>query len=99
MIKNYKNAVMNINLQWFIINQDAKRAAALRSKFEKWEQSKDAQDQARQMMIHDENGEVLETAGNLKARFEMLQMQETTPPPLRSKKFVPKRFKVLFIKY
>jgi len=73
--------------------RDAKRAAALRSKFEKWEQSKDAQDQARQMMIHDENGEVLETAGNLKARFEMLQMQETTPPPLRSKKFVPKRFK------
>lgn len=73
--------------------RDAKRAAALRSKFEKWETSKDAQDQARQMMIHDENGEALETAGNLKARFEMLQMQDTTPPPVRTKKFVPKRFK------
>ena len=79
-----------------MLDQDAKRAAALRNKFEKWEQSKDAQDQARQMMIHDENGETLETAGNLKARFEMLQMQDTTPPPIRSKKFVPKRFKVIF---
>ena len=48
-------------------------------------------------MIHDENGEALETAGNLKARFEMLQMQDTTPPPVRTKKFVPKRFKVIFI--
>ena len=47
-------------------------------------------------MIHDENGEALETAGNLKARFEMLQMQDTTPPPVRTKKFVPKRFKVIF---
>ena len=48
-------------------------------------------------MIHDENGEALETAGNLKARFEMLQMQDTTPPPVRTKKFVPKRFKVIFV--
>ena len=48
-------------------------------------------------MIHDENGEVLETAGNLKARFEMLQMQDTTPPPVRTKKFVPKRFKVILV--
>ena len=49
------------------------------------------------MMIHDENGEALETAGNLKARFEMLQMQDTTPPPVRTKKFVPKRFKVIHV--
>ena len=49
------------------------------------------------MMIHDENGEALETAGNLKARFEMLQMQDTTPPPVRTKKFVPKRFKVILV--
>ena len=45
-------------------------------------------------MIHDENGETLETATNLKARFEALQMEESTPPPVRQKKFVPKRFKV-----
>ena len=66
----------------------------MRNKFEKWEASKDAQDQARQILIHDENGETLETATNLKARFEALQMEESTPPPVRQKKFVPKRFKV-----
>jgi hypothetical protein len=74
--------------------KDAARAKQLRAKFEKWENSKDAQDQARQIMIHDENGDSLETAGNLKARFEALKMQDTAPPPLRQKKFVPKRFKV-----
>ena len=74
--------------------KDAARAKQLRAKFEKWENSKDAQDQARQIMIHDENGDSLETATNLKARFEALQMQDTTPPPVRQKKFVPKRFKV-----
>ena len=74
--------------------KDAARAKQLRNKFEKWESSKDAQDQARQILIHDENGETLETATNLKARFEALQMEESTPPPVRQKKFVPKRFKV-----
>ena len=45
-------------------------------------------------MIHDENGDSLETATNLKARFEALQMQDTAPPPVRQKKFQVKRFKV-----
>ena len=73
--------------------RDAQRAKELRNKFEKWEKTQDAQDQARQIMIHDENGECLETAGNLKARFEALQLrqQEQTPPPQR--KFQPRRFK------
>merc|ERR1739844_104934 len=73
--------------------RDAARAKQLRNKFEKWEASKDAQDQARQILIHDENGKTLETATNLKARFEALQMEESTPPSVRQKKFVPKRFK------
>ena len=50
-------------------------------------------------MIHDENGDSLETATNLKARFEALQMQDTTPPPVRQKKFQVKRFKVKILLY
>ena len=50
-------------------------------------------------MIHDENGDSLETATNLKARFEALQMQDTTPPPVRQKKFQVKRFKVKILVY
>jgi hypothetical protein len=73
--------------------RDAARAKKLRAKFEEWENSKDAKDQEKQIMIHDENGDSLETATNLKARFEALQMQDTTPPPVWQKKFVPKRFK------
>ena len=46
-------------------------------------------------MIHDENGDSLETATNLRSRFEALQVEDTTPPPVRQKKFVPKRFKVM----
>ena len=74
--------------------KDAARAKQLREKFEKWEKSKDAQDQARQIMIHDENGDSLETATNLKSRFEALSVQDTTPPPISRKKFQVKRFKV-----
>jgi hypothetical protein len=73
--------------------REAARAKQLREKFEKWEKTKDAADQTKQIMIHDENGDSLETATNLKARFEALQMQDTTPPPVRQKKFQVKRFK------
>ncbi|QQP49114.1 LIM domain protein, partial [Caligus rogercresseyi] len=52
----------------------AARAKELRAKFEEWEDSPDAKDQIRQLMIHDENGESLETASNLKARFESFNM-------------------------
>lgn len=76
---------------WFF--KDAARAKQLRAKFEKWEKTADAQDQSKQIMIHDENGDSLETATNLKARFEALQMQDTAPPPVRQKKFQVKRFK------
>merc|ERR1712027_210741 len=54
----------------------AARAKALRSKFEQWEQTQDAKDQARQMMLTDENGECIETASNLKAKFEALRLLE-----------------------
>ena len=78
--------------------RDAARAKALRAKFEEWEKSPDAADQARQIMIHDENGDSLETAGCLRKRFEALQVmqqqQEETPPPVRrGAKFQPRRFK------
>ena len=89
---------ININIckvYIFYFLKDAARAKKLREKFEKWENTKDAQDQARQIMIHDENGDSLETATNLRSRFEALQVEDTTPPPVRQKKFVPKRFKVL----
>ena len=79
--------------------QEAARAKQLREKFEKWEKTKDAADQTKQIMIHDENGDSLETATNLKARFEALQMQDTTPPPVRQKKFQVKRFKVKILLY
>ena len=82
--------------------KDAARAKQLREKFEKWENTKDAADQARQIMIHDENGDSLETATNLKARFEALQLQDTTPPPVRKeerKQFQVRRFKVKLLLY
>ena len=56
--------------------QNTARAQKLRAKFEEWEQSQDAKDQMKQMMIHDENGSSLETASNLKAKFEALKMRE-----------------------
>ena len=50
------------------------------------------------MMLTDENGECIETATNLKAKFEALRLleeakdkQEQQPA---AKKFAPKRFKV-----
>lgn len=78
--------------------RDAQRAKELRAKFEKWEKTQDARDQERQIMIHDENGECLETATNLKARFEALQLRqnEQSPPPQQQqqqRKFQPRRFK------
>lgn len=51
----------------------------------------------KQLMIADENGDSLETASHLKAKFEALKLleereaQEQTQP----KTFKPKRFKVL----
>ena len=48
-----------------------------------------------QMMIFDENGDTLETAGNLRARFEALQLLQTNKEPGKeSDKFRVKRFKV-----
>ena len=86
-------------MHWYLFFlQNAARAKELRAKFEEWEQSQDAKDQMMQMMIHDEYGDCLETAGNLRAKFEALQMQDTrprSPPPQRpGKRFQPKRFKV-----
>ena len=47
------------------------------------------------MMIFDENGDTLETAGNLRARFEALQLLQTNKEPGKeSDKFRVKRFKV-----
>jgi len=65
--------------------KDAARAKALRAKFEEWENGQDAAEQARQMALHDENGESLQSAGLLRKRFEALQMmqqqEEQSPPP------------------
>ncbi len=70
----------------------------MRSKFEEWENTQDAKDQMHQMMVHDENGESLETAGLLRRKFEALKIHEEeaakTPAPLGQKHFRPKRFKV-----
>ena len=52
------------------------------------------------MMLTDENGECIETASNLKAKFEALRLLEEAESkkqeqqPAASKKFAPKRFKV-----
>lgn len=47
-------------------------------------------------MIQDENGESLETASNLKARFEALKIKEEVEAAEAGEraKFRPKRFKV-----
>ncbi len=49
-----------------------------------------------QIMIHDENGECLDTANNLRAKFEALQMQDTAKAAAKeaAQKFRVKRFKV-----
>ena len=50
------------------------------------------------MMIFDENGECLDTANNLRARFEALQMQTTAKDGGKdADKFRVKRFKVRII--
>lgn len=76
--------------------RSAQRAKELRAKFEEWEQTQDARDQMAQMMIHDENGDSLETANVLRRKFEALKMHEAqaaqTPPPGKPQ-FRPKRFK------
>ncbi len=79
----------------------AARAKALRAKFEEWENTQDAKEQMKQMMLTDENGDSIETASNLKAKFEALKLLEEAEqqpkPPIAAaerKKFVPKRFKV-----
>ena len=52
------------------------------------------------MMLTDENGECIETASNLKAKFEALRLLEEAESkkqeqqPAAAKKFAPKRFKV-----
>ena len=50
------------------------------------------------MMLTDENGECIETASNLKAKFEALRLLEEAENKKQeqqpAKKFVPKRFKV-----
>ena len=72
-------------------------AKALRAKFEEWENGQDAAEQARQMALHDENGESLQSAGLLRKRFEALQMmqqqEEQTPPPEagRRQRYQPRR--------
>ena len=51
------------------------------------------------MEIHDENGSSLETASNLKARFEALKLLEQKEEEEKGKqKFRPKRFKVGTVK-
>lgn len=76
--------------------RNAQRAKELRAKFEEWENSQDAKDQAAQMAAFDENGEPLETASILRRKFEALRMHEekakATPPPMKAQ-FRPKRFK------
>ncbi len=85
------HVVQNLSLCF----QNTARAQKLRAKFEEWEKTQDAKDQMRQMMIHDENGASLETASNLKARFEALHMAEGEVAAAEQKpKFRPKRFKV-----
>lgn len=78
--------------------KDAARAKALRAKFEEWENSQDAAEQARQIALHDENGDSLQSAGLLRKRFEALQLmqqeQEQTPPPEpRRQRYQPRKFK------
>ena len=73
-------------------------AKALRAKFEEWEDSQDAAEQARQIALHDENGDSLQSAGLLRKRFEALQLmqqeQEQTPPPEpRRQRYQPRKFK------
>jgi hypothetical protein len=79
--------------------QNTERAKKLRAKFEEWEQSQDAKDQVmHQMQIQDENGSSLETASNLKAKFEALQVRDQLEgSPEAAPKFRPKRFKVGFV--
>ena len=50
-----------------------------------------------QIMIHDENGDSLDTANNLRAKFEALQMQDKSKEAAKeaAAKFKVKRFKVL----
>ncbi len=70
----------------------------MRAQFEAWEKTQDAKDQERQIqMVHDENGDSLETASNLKARFEALHVREQQQEQEQQEerpKFRPKRFKV-----
>ena len=73
----------------------------MRAKFEEWEKSQDAQEQMEQIMKFDacgENGESLETATNLRAKFEAMQLQEASAEggAAAEKRFRPKRFKVDF---
>ena len=55
------------------------------------------------MMLTDENGECIETASNLKAKFEALRLLEEAENKKQeqqpAKKFVPKRFKVRYAPY
>ena len=55
------------------------------------------------MMLTDENGECIETASNLKAKFEALRLLEEAENKKQeqqpAKKFVPKRFKVRYSPY
>merc|ERR1712038_865971 len=76
--------------------KDAARAKALRAKFEEWENGQDAAEQARQIALHDENGDSLQSAGLLRKRFEALQLmqqeQEQTPPPEpRRQRYQPRK--------
>lgn len=73
----------------------AARAKELRAKFEEWENSQDAKDQMRQMMLHDENGESLDTASHLRNKFEAMKMAEEqlNKPSTNRPKFQVKRFK------
>ena len=85
--------------------RNTERAKKLRAKFEEWEQSQDAKDQLRQMNVQDENGASLETASNLKAKFEALQMRDALAAQAEGlsgedkPKFRPKRFKVQNYEY
>ena len=53
------------------------------------------------MMLTDENGECIETASNLKAKFEALRLLEEAESKKKeqqpAKKFTPKRFKVRIV--
>lgn len=79
----------------FFLFQEAARAKQLRAKFEEWEQSQDAQEQLSQIMAFDakgENGESIDTASHLKAKFEQMQLEEQKQQA--QQRFRPKRFKV-----